>query len=193
MAPLSIYEKQVYAVIGRIQCQQIGNHHDQSSTSNATSSISSHYNNTLPVDGKKEITVQQVLQDLDRLTGGALTNKTIAVEMIVHVLIQLSQYGLIQLWSSGGAGGLGGTRNQPLQSSARFGDVRQFVDGRTIVTACHTQYEIYAAFKVSSKVDPLFAWKEGTAISEPMTIVIAEKFRRAVLEPLKPILLDKLS
>lgn len=81
-----------------------------------------------------------------------------------------------------------GLRNQPLIPSAKMGDIVSSIDERTVLTTNHTQYEITAAFKLTAVPDPIYSVKPS--MNHPSQLVISETFRRAVLQPKNPILIE---
>jgi hypothetical protein len=58
---LSVYELQLYSVIARKQCQQLQNHN--------------HVNPNKVSDGFREMTLDSVLSEFDRMTNNSITNK----------------------------------------------------------------------------------------------------------------------
>jgi hypothetical protein len=94
---------------------------------------------------------------------------------------------LIQLWRPNG------TRNQPLVNNGKSNLLSQLTP-HTIITTCHNQYEIDAAYKHNpaskDKMDPLYAtWR----ISHPVPrVTVIDKLRNAVIQPMKPLLIDNI-
>jgi hypothetical protein len=103
------------------------------------------------------------------------------------MFVQLSTDGLIQLWRPNGA------RNQPLVNNSKSNVLSQLTP-HTIVTTCHNQYEISAAFKhnpaVAKDMDPLYTtWR----ISRPVPRVpLLEKLRRHIDQPMNPLLIESI-
>jgi hypothetical protein len=103
--------------------------------------------------------------------------QSLSVRQVLGLLSNLVRLDLLQVWT--------GQRGQALSAQ----DIQLYVDPSTIVVTRHTSFEISAAFRLNT-VDDMDKWRTTSIAAIASTLpqlVVSERIRRAVLQPLDPL------
>jgi hypothetical protein len=114
--------------------------------------------------GKKaatDVTIEEALREFDALSGGWLRKREIPTARAIGGLQALSLAGLVVLSNSGG---------RPAQ--------QRLVSDKTLVLLVPAEYDVVAAFERRG---------QGQGQGRGPALVVSERVRRAVLEPLAPL------
>jgi len=116
--------------------------------------------------GKKaatDVTIEEALREFDALSGGWLRKREIPTARAIGGLQALSLAGLVVLSNSGG---------KPAQ--------QRLISDKTLVLLVPAEYDVVAAFERRGQ-------RHGQGQGHGPALVVSERVRRAVLEPLAPV------
>jgi len=127
----------------------------------------------------RSISVEEILRELELMTAALRTKETTTARLMLGLQALASQ-GLLLLTNAAGVASAAAAAHRPVPS--------RLLSERSLVVMLPPEYEVREAFGARPEFEGLAARSRGVGRSVP-TLVLSERVRGAVLEPLKPLVM----